>query len=123
MITDRRSAGSLCLFVLGLSLAACGGGSSGGGGYSTPNRAPQLSSTAFATDEDTPLMAALSATDADGDRLSYVVTTNPQNGTLTLGADGAFTYAPRSNFNGSDSFAVTVADSRGGQVSGTLAIT
>jgi VCBS repeat-containing protein len=36
--------------------------------------------------------------------------TQPQNGTLTLNADGSFTYTPTPGFNGSDSFVYQASD-------------
>src|SRR5690606_22352171 len=50
-----------------------------------------------------------------GDTLGYFVSTNPANGTVTLNAaTGAFVYTPNANYNGSDSFVVTVSDGKGG---------
>ncbi|MDH3920291.1 MAG: cadherin-like domain-containing protein, partial [Rhodospirillales bacterium] len=43
-------------------------------------------------------------TDADGDGLTAVPNAGPANGTLTLNADGSFTYTPNAGFAGSDSF-------------------
>jgi hypothetical protein len=43
-------------------------------------------------------------TDADGDTLTAILGTGPANGTLTLNANGSFTYTPNANFNGPDSF-------------------
>jgi VCBS repeat-containing protein len=44
-------------------------------------------------------------TDADGDSLAAVKVSDPAHGTLTLNADGSFTYTPALNFSGGDSFA------------------
>src|SRR5205085_11173209 len=56
-------------------------------------------------------------TDADGNPLTAVATTNlnnqvvgPNNGTLTLNADGSFTYVPRPYFNGTDTFTYRAFD-------------
>lgn len=45
-------------------------------------------------------------TDADGDTLTatYVVGNGPNNGTLTLNADGSFSYTPDAGFTGMDTF-------------------
>ena len=53
--------------------------------------------------EDVAKAITLSATDADGDALSYTVTTAPAHGTLT-GTAPNLTYTPATNYNGSDSF-------------------
>jgi hypothetical protein len=42
---------------------------------------------------------------------------------VTGGAGGAFTYTPNADFNGSDSFVVTVSDGNGGSVQQTVNIT
>jgi Ca2+-binding RTX toxin-like protein len=89
-------------------------------GVATPltsliNQAPVADATAsITTEEDTPVSGQVTATDVDGDTLGYAVSGGPANGTLTLdGATGAYTYTPGANFNGSDSFAVVVADPSG----------
>jgi VCBS repeat-containing protein len=48
--------------------------------------------------------------DLDGDSLHTVVGSAPSHGTLTLDADGSFTYIPAANFNGSDSFTYRASD-------------
>ncbi|MGL6040600.1 MAG: cadherin-like domain-containing protein, partial [Deefgea sp.] len=52
--------------------------------------------------------------DTDGDVLVYEKISNPRNGTVTLQADGSWTYAPNKDYNGPDSFQVTVSDGKGG---------
>jgi VCBS repeat-containing protein len=49
-------------------------------------------------------------TDADGDPLTATVMTQPQNGTLTLNADGSFNYTPTPGYSGSDSFVYQASD-------------
>ena len=50
-------------------------------------------------------------TDPDGDTLTAaVVDSAPSHGTLTLNADGSFTYTPAANFNGTDSFTYRASD-------------
>ncbi len=87
------------------------------------NDAPVTADQSIATDEDTPVSGTIVATDVDGDTLSYTVGTPPANGTLTLnGATGAYTYTPGANFNGNDSFVVTVSDGNGGTTTSTVSI-
>jgi VCBS repeat-containing protein len=52
------------------------------------------------------------ANDSDPDRntLSAVLGAAPSHGTLTLHADGSFTYTPAANYNGSDSFTYRASD-------------
>ncbi|MCA9192607.1 MAG: tandem-95 repeat protein, partial [Planctomycetales bacterium] len=49
-------------------------------------------------------------TDPDGDVLSAQLVQAPQNGVLTLQADGSFTYTPNSNYWGTDSFIYLASD-------------
>ncbi|NCG17419.1 MAG: tandem-95 repeat protein [Rhodobacterales bacterium] len=49
-------------------------------------------------------------TDGDGDPLTAVLVGDVSSGTLTLNADGSFTYVPNANFNGVDSFTYTAND-------------
>ena len=49
-------------------------------------------------------------TDADGDPLTAVVVTGPAHGTLTLNANGSFTYTPAANYNGADRFTYRAND-------------
>ncbi len=79
------------------------------------NDAPVAADDAYATDEETLLSVAAPGvlgddTDVDGDTLSAVLVSGPSNGTLTLGADGSFTYDPDSDFNGTDSFIYDASD-------------
>ena len=75
------------------------------------NDAPVLTTSAtLSTDEDTAITAiAFSATDVDGDNLTYSFST-PSKGSVTNNGDGTYTYTPYANENGSDSFTVTVND-------------
>ncbi len=53
--------------------------------------------------------------DPDGDQLTYKVTTQPKNGTVIIDAKtGEYTYTPNKDFNGDDTFTVTVDDGKGG---------
>jgi len=69
--------------------------------------APLANDDAYTTDEDTTLVVAalgVLTNDIDDDSLTAILDTGPSNGTLTLNADGSFTYTPALNFNGTDSF-------------------
>jgi T1SS-143 domain-containing protein len=66
------------------------------------------------TTEDTPVSGQVVASDADGNPLSYTAGTAPAHGSVTVNPDGTWTYTPGSNFNGSDSFTVTISDGQGG---------
>ncbi|WP_443943537.1 Calx-beta domain-containing protein [Pedobacter sp. AW1-32] len=87
------------------------------------NDAPTATAPAVTTPENTPVNGVISANDVDGDPLSFTVTTAPAHGTVVLNADGTFTYVPATNYNGTDSFVVTVSDGKGGTTTVTVNIT
>ncbi len=76
------------------------------------NNAPQAMDFMATTKTDTELMAKLSATDADGDMLSYTLATAPGSGELSLNSDGSFSYQPAAEFTGTDSFEFIVSDGK-----------
>ncbi|MCC6075585.1 Ig-like domain-containing protein, partial [Pseudomonas sp. GCM10022188] len=87
------------------------------------NDAPVAVDAAATTPEDTPVSGQLTATDVDGDALTFVKASDPANGSVTVNADGSWTYVPNANFHGNDSFTVTVSDGQGGSKTVTVAIT
>jgi VCBS repeat-containing protein len=48
--------------------------------------------------------------DVEGDTLTAILVDTVSNGTLTLNADGSFTYTPNAYFNGTDSFTYKTKD-------------
>jgi uncharacterized lipoprotein YbaY len=78
---------------------------------SNSNDAPVLASVSdLSTDEDQSVDFTLSATDADGDAISYLVESQGGNGSVSC-VDENCTYTPNLNFNGSDSFQMKANDS------------
>ena len=73
------------------------------------NAVPVADDQVVATDEDVSIGITLTASDADGDALSYAVETGPNNGTLS-GTAPNLTYTPNNDYSGSDSFTFTVND-------------
>ncbi|MCX6035756.1 MAG: Ig-like domain-containing protein, partial [Chloroflexi bacterium] len=69
------------------------------------NDTPVAVGDTASTAEDTPVSGTVLAndTDVEGDTLTATLDTGPAHGSVTLGADGAFTYTPAANYNGSDS--------------------
>jgi Tol biopolymer transport system component len=59
--------------------------------------------------EDNPSTVTLAGSDADGDPISFAITTAPAHGTLS-GTAPALIYVPAANYNGPDSFTYTVSD-------------
>ncbi|MDD2269304.1 MAG: Ig-like domain-containing protein, partial [Eubacteriales bacterium] len=84
------------------------------------NDAPVATGAAIATSEDTPTSGAIEAADVEGDTLTYVTKTEPAHGSVVVNADGSYTYTPNKDYNGSDSFEVTVSD---GELETTATIT
>lgn len=63
-------------------------------------------------------------TDIDGDSPLIVVgNTDPSNGTLIIAANGAYTYTPNPNFNGTDSFTYTIEDPTGATDTASVTLT
>lgn len=87
------------------------------------NDAPVLTSTQFTTAEDTPLVATLTATDADGNTVTFTGNAGVAHGALAMNNSGAFTYTPLPDYHGADGFTVTVSDGAGGQVTANVAFT
>ena len=75
------------------------------------------------TAEDTPVSGAVTATDVNGDALTFSKVSDPAHGTVTVNANGTYTYTPANNYNGTDSFMVMVSDGHGGQNTATVNVT
>ncbi|HLN64146.1 MAG TPA: tandem-95 repeat protein, partial [Symbiobacteriaceae bacterium] len=81
------------------------------------NDAPTAVNDAYSTAEDTPLTIAAPGllsndTDVEGSALTVVVATvtAPTSGSVTVNANGSFTYTPALNFNGTATFTYKVTD-------------
>jgi PKD repeat protein len=73
------------------------------------NDPPVAYDQSVTTDFETAVAVTLTASDPDGDTLSYVVVTPPAHGTLS-GGGAQFTYVPAAGYEGSDSFTFKVSD-------------
>ncbi len=87
------------------------------------NTPPTVGNYTVTTGYNTPATGTVAGTDANGDALSYTKASNPTNGTVTVNADGTWTYTPNTDYSGSDSFTVTVSDGRGGTAVSTIKVT
>jgi VCBS repeat-containing protein len=79
------------------------------------NDTPAGVADAYTTAEDTVLTVPAPGvlgndSDPDGDPLTAVLATAPSHGSLTLNANGSFSYTPAANFAGSDSFTYRASD-------------
>lgn len=87
------------------------------------NVAPTPTFTGFSTDASLSMNVSgqLTATDPNNDPLTYAITTQPTIGTITLGANGNFTYTG-SVLPGSYTFVYTVSDGKSTPVAKTATI-
>ncbi|MCK9543050.1 MAG: Ig-like domain-containing protein [Novosphingobium sp.] len=95
----------------------------GGTTVATPtNNAPiAASSKTMPGTEDKAKKVVIVAEDPDGDELTYTAS-KPENGSITGGNRGIFTYTPNKDFSGVDTFVVTIDDGRGGKAFQTVYI-
>jgi hypothetical protein len=84
---------------------------------------PVASNQSVSTNEDTALNGRVSATDADGDPLTYSVVAVPSDGNLAFHSDGSFTYTPATAYSGSDSFTFRAFDGQAYSNIATVSIT
>lgn len=64
----------------------------------------------FFTNEDQAVSGQVTASDVDGNTLTFSVDSQPTWGSLNLASNGMFTYTPYTNFHGGDTFAFRVSD-------------
>jgi len=76
------------------------------------NDAPVAVAAAVTAEEDMDYVGLVSAFDIDNDPLTYSLLTAPSHGmvAITDSSAGTYTYTPKVNFNGSDSFTFTSSD-------------
>jgi hypothetical protein len=92
------------------------------------NQAPVAVDDAYETQQGQTLTVAAPGvlgndSDANGDNLTAAIATQPSSGTVTLNANGSFTYTPASGFTGTATFTYTASDGRGGSDTATVRIT
>lgn len=92
------------------------------------NDPPNAVNNAYTTPEETPLSVPAPGvlgndTDVEGQVLAASVVDPPNNGTLVLNPDGAFTYTPSANYAGTDTFTYRATDLDGASDTATVQIT
>ena len=94
----------------------------------TVNAIPVAEDDTAITEQDTPLtVSAMGVLDNDFDdywgELTAELVSDPENGSLVLGADGSFTYTPDEGFYGEDWFSYRAFDGRAYSEEATVTIT
>lgn len=110
---------------------ATGGDGSDIGAFELNNRPPAAVADSYTTNEDTPInvscLGGVLANDTDpdtGDALEAVLVSGPSHAdSFTMNADGSFSYAPKSNFNGEDYFTYKANDGKIDSEIATVSIT
>ncbi|BAY07756.1 SdiA-regulated domain-containing protein [Calothrix sp. NIES-2098] len=89
------------------------------------NEAPVANNDSATTSDIKPVTINVLANDSDpdSDPLSISSFTNPNGGTVVKNQDNTFTYTPDIGFSGSDSFAYTASDGKGGTDTATVNLT
>ena len=92
------------------------------------NTPPVAANDSYSTNEDTPLVVSAPGilgndTDVDPQTLTAALVSGPSNGSLSLNANGSFTYTPNANFNGVDSFTYRANDGTANSNLATVQIT
>ncbi len=77
------------------------------------DKAPVAEDFATETYKNLPTTGKLKVSDPEGQSMTYTVTRQPKRGTVAINDDGSFTYTPKKNKVGVDSFTFTAADPAG----------
>lgn len=77
------------------------------------DKTPVAQDSMVETYKNLPNEGKVNASDPEGESLAYTLVRNPRRGTVDLRQDGTFTYTPKKNKVGVDSFTFKVADPAG----------
>lgn len=86
------------------------------------NKMPVAEDCALETYKNLEITGRLKATEPEGETMTFTVTRQPKRGTVEIGEDGSFTYTPKKNKVGIDSFTYTASDP-GGKTSREATVT
>lgn len=124
--------------ILLIILSACGGGGSSNEagsqdaptakpatGPPPPNALPVAQADSLTTNQNADVSYNVGVNDTDLTDLpvAYALDTSPANGSIVFDTNGAFTYTPDINFEGSDNFRYTVTDANGDSSTAQVNIT
>jgi VCBS repeat-containing protein len=121
-LTTNR-VGTYCVVVSG----ACGGPQTNCTTLEIVNRAPVANDDSYSVSQDTALVIGAPGvlgndTDVENDALTAILVSGPAHGTLTLNADGTFTYVHDGSADLSDSFTYKLNDGLNGSNVATVSI-
>lgn len=77
------------------------------------DKAPAAQDQLLETYKNLPNSGILKATDPEGEALTFSIIRGPKRGQVQLGENGSFTYTPKKNKVGTDSFTYTATDPAG----------
>lgn len=77
------------------------------------NQAPAAEDFAAETYKNLPIDGKLKVKDPEGEAMTFTLVRNPKRGRLEIREDGSFTYTPKKNKVGIDSFVYTATDETG----------
>jgi hypothetical protein len=88
------------------------------------NQAPVAQNDSASTDDRTAIIIAPLANDSDGNNdILTLISTDAQQGSVTVGIDNTLTYTPKTGFDGEDIITYTIDDGKGGQATGQIMVT
>ena len=74
------------------------------------NQAPSVSPVQLTGQSEGPITGSIGASDPEGDRIVYSLTSEAQYGSVAIDSAGGYTYTPGPGFTGIDTFTVAAAD-------------
>ena len=122
-LPHQKGTSQLRVMSLGLAMTIVLAGCDFGSDDDDENVAPSAVSVNLTTQTETAIVDMLSATDEDGDSLTFSLVDEPTSGTVMVSDNGDFTYQPNPEVTGSDSFTFTVTDGVNEPVFGMVNLT
>lgn len=83
---------------------------------------PTVNNLSIITNEDTPATFTMTGSDPEGAALTFSISTQPTNGTVTI-SGAAGTYTPKENYHGQDTFAYIASDGTLSSTAGLVSVT
>ncbi|GCL62425.1 Ig-like domain-containing protein [Pseudaquabacterium pictum] len=123
-LSGAASAGGISgVYVVTVTASDGLGGTSGQRfDFTASNPGPTANADSASGDEDTAITGNVLANESDDDSLTATLASGPAHGSVTLAADGSYSYTPSAHFNGTDSFTYTVTDAQGATATATVTI-